>query len=194
MDRAFGFSYSCTAVNESSGGVLSWLSVWSEVHTCIWPSWRHCHSLSLASVKSRLVLPFWYRLTQVVLEKGPLNGCVCVLYSSKWDCNWHSVLCHPSVAVILRQFSTNFGFITRMQCIGAYAAVSCTSHVTCLCVWHMVELCTGRCSYKGGCTAVMRPFAKLLWTVISVAVICSRSSLLADWHMLNLSHHVISHV
>jgi len=44
--------------------------VWSEVQTCIWPSWCHCHSLSLASVKSRLVLPFWYRLTQVVLDKG----------------------------------------------------------------------------------------------------------------------------
>ena len=29
---------------------------------------------SLASFKSRLVLPFWYRLTQVVLEKRPLNG------------------------------------------------------------------------------------------------------------------------
>ena len=27
---------------------------------------------------TRLVLPFWYRLTQVVLEKEPLNGCVCV--------------------------------------------------------------------------------------------------------------------
>jgi len=40
-----------------------------------WPSWCHCHSLSLAAVKSRLVLPFWYRLTQVVLEKRPLNGC-----------------------------------------------------------------------------------------------------------------------
>jgi len=38
-----------------------------------------CHSLSLASVKSRLVLPFWYRLSRVVLDKGPLNGCVCVL-------------------------------------------------------------------------------------------------------------------
>jgi len=25
-----------------------------------------------------LVLPFWYRPTRVVLEKGPLNGCVCV--------------------------------------------------------------------------------------------------------------------
>ena len=32
---------------------------------------------SLAPVKSRLVLPFWYRLTQVVLEKRPLNGCSC---------------------------------------------------------------------------------------------------------------------
>jgi len=35
----------------------------------------HC----LASVKSRLVLPFWYRLTRVVPDKGPLNGCVCVV-------------------------------------------------------------------------------------------------------------------
>ena len=25
-----------------------------------------------------VVLPFWYRLTRVVLEKGPLNGCTCV--------------------------------------------------------------------------------------------------------------------
>jgi len=30
---------------------------------------------SLASFDSRLVLPFWYRLSQVVLEKKPLNGC-----------------------------------------------------------------------------------------------------------------------
>ena len=30
---------------------------------------------SLASFKSRLALPFWYRLTQVVLEKRPLNVC-----------------------------------------------------------------------------------------------------------------------
>ena len=49
------------------------------MQTCMRPSWCHCHSLSLASVKSRLVLPFWYRLTRVVPEKGPLNGCVCVL-------------------------------------------------------------------------------------------------------------------
>ena len=66
------------ACKNLSGGVLAWLSVWSEVQTCIWPGWCHCHSLSLASVKSRLVLPFWYRLTRVVPEKGPLNRCVCV--------------------------------------------------------------------------------------------------------------------
>ena len=57
--------------------VVGWLSAWSEVQTCTWPSWCHCHSLCLASVKSRLVYPFWYRPTWVVPEKGPLNGCVC---------------------------------------------------------------------------------------------------------------------
>jgi len=67
-----------------SGGMLAWLSVWSEVQTCILASWCHCHSLSLslASVKSRLVLPFWYLHTWVVTDKGLLNVllnvCVCV--------------------------------------------------------------------------------------------------------------------
>ena len=66
------------ACKKLSGGVLAWLSVWSTVQTCIWPS----HSWSLASVKSRLVLPFWYQLTVVVPDKGSLNGCVCVC------CGW----------------------------------------------------------------------------------------------------------
>ena len=68
------------ACRKLSGGVLAWLSVWSEVQTCICPGWCHCHSLSLASVKSRLVLHFWYQLTWVVLEKRPLNGCMCVCH------------------------------------------------------------------------------------------------------------------
>ena len=46
------------ACKKLSGGVLAWLSVWSKVQTCIWPSWCHCHSLSLASVKSRLAFTF----------------------------------------------------------------------------------------------------------------------------------------
>ena len=61
------------ACKKLSGGVLAWLSVWSEVQTCIWPSWCHCHSLSLASIKSRLVITCWYWLTWVVPVKGPLN-------------------------------------------------------------------------------------------------------------------------
>jgi len=67
-----------SGLQKLSGGVLAWLSVCSKVQPCMWPSWCHCYSLSLASVKSRLVLPFCDRLTRVVLKKGPLNGFVCV--------------------------------------------------------------------------------------------------------------------
>jgi len=46
-----------------------WLSVWGEVQICIWPSWCHCHSLSLAAVN-----PDWFylsgnQLTVVVPDK-----------------------------------------------------------------------------------------------------------------------------
>ena len=51
-----------TVCKNLSGGVLVWLSVSSEMQICIWSVQCHCHSLSLASVKSRLVLPFWYWL------------------------------------------------------------------------------------------------------------------------------------
>jgi len=63
------------------------------------PSISQSHSLSLASVKSRLILLFWYRLTRVVPDKGPLNGCVylpiSVPYSEQYGCEvsrlrpWH---------------------------------------------------------------------------------------------------------
>ena len=60
----------------------------------MWPSWCRCHSLSVASVKSRLVLPFWYQLTRVVPEKGPLNGCdVCVCVLPQPVCWLNVVLC-----------------------------------------------------------------------------------------------------
>jgi len=42
------------ACKKLSGGVLAWLFVWNDVQICIWPSWCHCHSLSLTSVKYRL--------------------------------------------------------------------------------------------------------------------------------------------
>ena len=58
------------------------LSVWSELQVvCIRSSWCHFHPKtpsSLASFEFRQLLPFWYRLTQVVLEKRPLNRYVSV--------------------------------------------------------------------------------------------------------------------
>ena len=49
---------------------------------------------SLASFKSRLVLPFWYRLTQVVLEKRLL-----------YRCNSSSSHCH-SFAIVFTVYSS----------------------------------------------------------------------------------------
>jgi len=43
------------ACKKLSGGVLTWLSVWSVVQICILPSWCHCHSLFLAPVN-----PDWF--------------------------------------------------------------------------------------------------------------------------------------
>jgi len=42
---------------------------------CIWSSWCHCPPIISCSSKIQNGLPFWCRLTQVVLEKRPLNGC-----------------------------------------------------------------------------------------------------------------------
>ena len=50
---------------------------------------------SLASFKSGLVLPFWYKLTQVVLEKRPLNGCASGSSSSNHHVQnilWHNAI------------------------------------------------------------------------------------------------------
>ena len=51
------------ACKKLSGGVLAWLSAWSEV--------ADLHMAQLVP------LPVWYPLTQVVLVKGPSNVCVC---------------------------------------------------------------------------------------------------------------------
>ena len=50
-------------------------------------------SLCLASAKSRLVLPFWYWLTRVVPDRGPLN-----MYSS-FSSEQDLCICLPSVCL-----------------------------------------------------------------------------------------------
>ena len=80
-----------------SSGVLAWLSAWSEVKTCIWPSWS----------KIQIGLPFWCRLTWVVPDKGPLNVCVYVC-----------VCVHACVCVCLSVFSCTVLFVSISQVIG----------------------------------------------------------------------------
>jgi len=89
------------------GGVLAWLSVWSEVQTCVWPSWCHCHSLSLASVKSRLVLPFWNWLTQVVPGRAVKRVCV---YVCMYACILSNT-CLGSTHVTYTPIGISIGFI-----------------------------------------------------------------------------------
>ena len=98
--------------------VLVWLSVWSEVQTCIWPSWCHCHSLSLASVKFRLVLPFWYWLTWVALDKvwGTWPPC--------WFLHQH---------LYLKYFRT-FGQLDTLLAVLQCVVVEKTVKICCLCI------------------------------------------------------------
>jgi len=103
------------ACTKLRGEVSAWLSVWSEVQTCIWPSWCRCHSF--ASVKSRLVLPFWYRLTRVTGSPGHRAVkwvCVCTYVALLYQ------LHDDSCAILLMVESTNINclllLITEQLC------------------------------------------------------------------------------
>ena len=132
-----------------SDGVLAWLSVWSEVQTCIWFSWCHCHSLSLASVKSRLVLPFWYRHTQVVLDKGSLNRCVYCYYNSVKNVDLQQHCCERSLVDSLHR---------AVHKLLLFASVTCNNPFTCV-------LLTG----KAGATNPGHWF-NLYWIVVMYTV------------------------
>ena len=86
------------AAGRASGHVKNWMvGCW---HGCL--SGARCRlaygpadasaTLSLAPVKSRLVSPFWYRLTRVVLDRRPLNGCVCVCVF--FGASVNSIICY----------------------------------------------------------------------------------------------------
>ena len=51
------------ACKKMSGGMLAWLSVWTEVQICIWPSWMSLPLTISYSSKSRMVLPSWFYLS-----------------------------------------------------------------------------------------------------------------------------------
>ena len=125
------------AYKKLSGGVLAWLSDWSEVQTCIWPSGCHCHSLSLASVKSRLVLPFWYRLARVVLDKGPLNVCYfddkvqqILITSGTIYVDMPVDYCGLQIRqILIRRLTTACGAFCKRRCTKRASLISTTSNI-----------------------------------------------------------------
>ena len=70
--------------------------------------------LHLASVKSRSVLPFWYRLTRVVLDKWPLNGCVNVFSHSVAPSSAECSRCSPPSSLVCGQMLTICDIVSRL--------------------------------------------------------------------------------
>jgi len=69
-----------------SGGVLAWLSVWSEVRTCIWPSW--CHLPLTVSCFSKIQIGFTFLVPAHLGSPGQRavkRVCVCV-YAMLYMC------------------------------------------------------------------------------------------------------------
>jgi len=60
------------ACKKLSGGAL--LSAWARCRVVYSPADATATYRLFASVKSRSVLPLWYRLTRVVPDKGPRGG------------------------------------------------------------------------------------------------------------------------
>ena len=69
------------ACKKLSDGVLAWLSVWSELQTCIWPSGCYWHSVSCFS---EIQIGFTFLVpadpgTGSPGQRAIKRGCVCVL-------------------------------------------------------------------------------------------------------------------
>jgi len=62
---------------------------------------------SLVLFKSTLVLPFWYRLTQVVLENRPLNGSSNVVVCSAEPCEGSVATYARCGGIISKHFTGN---------------------------------------------------------------------------------------
>ena len=123
-----------------SGGVLAWLSIWSKVQTCVWPSWCHCHSLSLASAKSRLVLPFCYRPIQIVPDKGLLNGCLLVaIHDSLNTASWR-----PAVHISDQPTRACCLFCTEGQPMVTGVLLSVDQSRGTVYLWHCVQVTSRR--------------------------------------------------
>ena len=107
--------------------MLAWLSVWSEVQTCIWPSWCHCHTPSFCF--SRIQIGFTFLVPAHPAspwQRAVKRVCVCMLFRvlfwlhvcisscrllhvNKIAENWYSQAAQGGVLVRKRRFVSFVG-------------------------------------------------------------------------------------
>jgi len=108
----------------------AWLSVWSVVQMiCIWSSWCHCYPIISCFSKLQNGLPFWCRLTQVILEKRLLNVCMYVcMYQS--EATTQPRACFASHSIV-RSITVHTG---GSQCMDKVISGICDSLYVCVCL------------------------------------------------------------
>ena len=122
------------------------------MQSCISPADSTATHRLFASVKSRLVLPLWYRLTWVVPDRRLLNWCVCVsVCLSVCCCSHHkpktaadnnvdltNLSQDEQVAALLRrvtELEKRFGSVQLIliQCLCRFhQSLSCSSSINCV--------------------------------------------------------------
>jgi len=80
------------ACKKLSGGMLVWLSVWGKVQICIWPSWCHCHSLSLDQVN-----PDWF--TVLVFMRDSIYAIARICHGNSVSPSVCPSVCHTGGSV-----------------------------------------------------------------------------------------------
>jgi len=107
-NSAFKAAISCSRLCSYAHTCTTYTNVWIDSHRkSIQSSWCHCHPIISCCCKIQNGLPFWCRLTQVVLEKRPLNRCssssssihpiitvklACIAKFSPLPAYWHKLL------------------------------------------------------------------------------------------------------
>ena len=142
------------ACKKLSGGVLAWLSVWSDMH-------RLAYGPGDATATHKIGLPFWYWLTRVDPDKGLLDMCACVClvyritcslpqctYNATWTAT-QQLSCldvrTPTCGRSLLESSTSvhpFSISTRST-----IPVRRPKHSTCLCRWNAWCRCLLVCKF-----------------------------------------------
>jgi len=86
------------ACKKLSGRLLAWLSVWSEVQTCIWPSWCHCHSpvscFSIIHIGFTFLVPAYPGSPE---QRAVKRVCVCVWSIKRLVINMANIQSIPHV-------------------------------------------------------------------------------------------------